>query len=83
MLKNSVIELARFVSTATVTKQHQATPALIIMDNGPTSLFDSYESDFKQIVTSIRGKLDTDAKEQKGGEHLRAELLYLLCCAAV
>lgn len=38
------------------------------MDNGPTALFDSYESDFKQITASINSKLDGDAKGQTGGE---------------
>ncbi|KAF8314539.1 vesicle transport v-snare protein vti1 [Clavulina sp. PMI_390] len=36
------------------------------MDNGPTSIFDSYESDFKQITSSIKAKLDGEAKEQTG-----------------
>ena len=37
------------------------------MDQSPTSLFDSYESDFKQIVASIREKLDGDAKGEQAG----------------
>ena len=36
------------------------------MDNSPTALFDSYEADFKQIVQSIRGKLEGDAKDAQG-----------------
>lgn len=40
------------------------------MDNSPTALFDSYESDFKQIIDSIREKLDEDAKDQQGGTSL-------------
>lgn len=44
------------------------------MDNSPTSLFDSYESDFKQIISSIKGKLDGDAKEQKGGWYRMLEI---------
>jgi len=38
------------------------------MDNSPTALFDSYEQDFKQIIASIRTKLDGDAKDQKGDQ---------------
>lgn len=41
------------------------------MDGGPTALFDSYESDFKQIVSSIRTKLDGDVKDQTGGKDPR------------
>ncbi|PSS00875.1 hypothetical protein PHLCEN_2v4102 [Hermanssonia centrifuga] len=36
------------------------------MDNSPTALFDSYEQDFKQIIQSIREKLDGDAKDERG-----------------
>jgi len=34
------------------------------MDNA--TLFESYESDFKQILASARVKLDGEAKDQKG-----------------
>ncbi|KAI0673298.1 vesicle transport v-snare protein vti1 [Trametes maxima] len=37
------------------------------MDTSPTALFDSYEQDFKQIIQSIRDKLDGDAKDAQGG----------------
>lgn len=37
------------------------------MDSSPTSLFDSYEQDFKQIIQSISQKLDGDAKDERGG----------------
>ena len=37
------------------------------MDQSPTSLFDSYESDFKQIIASIREELDGDAKGEQTG----------------
>lgn len=37
------------------------------MDTSPTALFDSYEQDFNQILSSVRSKLDGDAKDQKGG----------------
>lgn len=42
-------------------------PATYKMDNSPTSLFDSYEQDFKQIISSIKEKLEGDAKDQQGG----------------
>jgi len=35
------------------------------MDNSPTSLFDSYEQDFQQIIESIKQKLDGDAKDER------------------
>ncbi|KAH9970527.1 vesicle transport v-SNARE protein N-terminus-domain-containing protein [Lactifluus volemus] len=36
------------------------------MDSSPTSLFDSYEQDFKQILQSIREKLEGDGSDQRG-----------------
>ncbi|KAH9947346.1 vesicle transport v-snare protein vti1 [Amylocystis lapponica] len=42
------------------------------MDNSPTSLFDSYEQDFQQIIQSIRDKLDGDAKDQQGEQRKAA-----------
>ena len=44
------------------------------MDNSPTALFDSYESDFKQIIHSIRDKLEGDAKDAGQGEQRKAAL---------
>jgi len=41
-------------------------PSLHIMDNSPTALFDSYEQDFKQLITSVHKKLDEEAKVQRG-----------------
>ena len=39
------------------------------MDNSPTALFDSYEQDFKQIVASVRDKLEGGGGEgERGGE---------------
>ena len=38
------------------------------MDNSPTALFDSYEQDFKQIVASIREKLEGGEGGERGGE---------------
>ena len=38
------------------------------MDQSPTALFDSYESDFQQISASIKSKLEDEAKNQTGGE---------------
>jgi len=43
------------------------------MDNSPTSLFDSYEQDFEQIIDSIRQKLDGDA-QTGAGEQRKAAL---------
>lgn len=37
------------------------------MDNSPTSLFDSYEQDFKQIISSIREKVEGEGKNERGG----------------
>ena len=48
------------------------TPRLA-MDNSPTALFDSYEQDFQQIISSIREKLEGDGKDERGGA---------LCCRA-
>ena len=45
------------------------------MDNSPTALFDSYEQDFQQIVSSIREKLEGDAKDERGGEALLFRIL--------
>lgn len=42
------------------------------MDSSPTTLFDSYEQDFKQIVQSIRDKLDGDAKDGQGEQRKAA-----------
>jgi len=36
------------------------------MDNSPTSLFESYEQDFKQLIASVRQKLEGEAKDQRG-----------------
>ena len=37
------------------------------MDSSPTSLFDSYEQDFQQVLQSIRDKLEGDGSDQRGG----------------
>ncbi|KAI0650988.1 vesicle transport v-snare protein vti1 [Trametes meyenii] len=42
------------------------------MDTSPTALFDSYEQDFKQIIQSIRDKLDGDAKDAQGEQRKAA-----------
>lgn len=48
------------------------------MDTSPTSLFDSYEQDFQQIISSIRDKLEGDAKgdaaEQRKAALRRVEM---------
>ncbi|KAI0090906.1 vesicle transport v-snare protein vti1 [Irpex rosettiformis] len=43
------------------------------MDNSPTALFDSYEQDFKQIIASIREKLE-GGDEGERGEQRKAAL---------
>jgi hypothetical protein len=37
------------------------------MDQTPAALFDAYFQDFSHIIESIRTKLDTEIKEQRGG----------------
>lgn len=37
------------------------------MDNEPTTLFESYESDFLALINGVREKLEGEAKEQRGG----------------
>ena len=37
-----------------------------VMDQSPTALFDSYESDFQQVSESIRVKLEEEAKNPEG-----------------
>ncbi|EIW82409.1 vesicle transport v-snare protein vti1 [Coniophora puteana RWD-64-598 SS2] len=37
------------------------------MDSSPTSLFDSYEQEFHQLIDAVRTKLDGDAKNEQGG----------------
>ena len=42
------------------------------MDASPTALFDSYEADFKQIIHSIRDKLEGDTKDVQGEQRKAA-----------
>ncbi|KAH9884395.1 vesicle transport v-snare protein vti1 [Cubamyces lactineus] len=42
------------------------------MDTSPTALFDSYEQDFKQIIQSIRDKLEGDGKDAQGEQRKAA-----------
>ncbi|KAI0337261.1 V-snare-domain-containing protein [Trametopsis cervina] len=42
------------------------------MDNSPTALFDSYEQDFKQIVASIREKLESGDENERGEQRKAA-----------
>lgn len=42
------------------------------MENSPTALFDSYESDFNEIVRSIREKLEGDADDARGEQRKAA-----------
>ena len=37
------------------------------MESSPTALFESYEQDFKTIISSIRDKVEVEAAGQKGG----------------
>ena len=37
------------------------------MDNSPTTLFDTYEQDFKQIINGIREKVEGEGKNERGG----------------
>jgi vesicle transport through interaction with t-SNAREs protein 1 len=48
------------------------------MDSSPTSLFDSYEQDFQQILQSIREKLEGDGADQRGGMLLTPSLFLSL-----
>jgi len=36
------------------------------MDNSPTALFQSYDADFQNLITSIREKLDGEGKNDRG-----------------
>ncbi|KAI0325981.1 vesicle transport v-snare protein vti1 [Cubamyces sp. BRFM 1775] len=42
------------------------------MDTSPTALFDSYEQDFKQIIQSIRDKLEGDGNDAQGEQRKAA-----------
>ncbi|KAL4075955.1 vesicle transport v-SNARE protein N-terminus-domain-containing protein [Scleroderma yunnanense] len=42
------------------------------MDNSPTGLFDSYEQDFRQIIDSVRIKLDGDGRDERGEQRKAA-----------
>lgn len=56
-------------TTLHLNHQHLRYPSLPFpMDNSPTSLFDSYEQDFQQIIDSIKLKLEGDAKDERPGE---------------
>ncbi|KAI6003881.1 vesicle transport v-snare protein vti1 [Pisolithus albus] len=42
------------------------------MDNSPTTLFDSYEQDFRQTIESVRAKLDGDTRDERGEQRKAA-----------
>ncbi|KAK8849702.1 hypothetical protein IAR55_005037 [Kwoniella newhampshirensis] len=42
------------------------------MDNSPTALFENYDEDFKQLLASLKGKLDGDVKSLKGEQRKAA-----------
>lgn len=44
------------------------------MDHSPTALFDSYEQDFRQIIDSVRAKLDGDGRDERGGQCFQAHV---------
>ncbi len=44
----------------------------VTMNNSTTALFESYESDFKEIVRSIRGKLEGDTEDVRGEQRKAA-----------
>ena len=49
------------------------------MDNSPTTLFDSYEQDFQQIIDSIKEKLDRDVKDAGAGKLVTGpDVLWIL-----
>ncbi|KAI6034245.1 snare region anchored in the vesicle membrane C-terminus-domain-containing protein [Pisolithus microcarpus] len=50
----------------------QAVPVVRAMDNSPTTLFDSYEQDFRQTIESVRAKLDGDTKDERGEQRKAA-----------
>jgi vesicle transport through interaction with t-SNAREs protein 1 len=44
------------------------------MDTSPTALFDSYEQDFRQIIGTIREKLDASGEDASRGEERKSTL---------
>jgi len=40
---------------------------LNLMDTSPTTLFDTYEQDFNQLIESTRDKLEGSGKDEIGG----------------
>ncbi|WVQ95799.1 hypothetical protein IAU59_002898 [Kwoniella sp. CBS 9459] len=42
------------------------------MDNSPTALFENYDEDFKQLLASLKGKLEGDVKQLKGEQRKAA-----------
>lgn len=50
------------------------------MDTSPTALFDSYEQDFKQIIGTIKEKLEPKEEDvNKGGEdNIPSNGIYIL-----
>ena len=47
------------------------------MDNEPTTLFESYESDFSALINGVKEKLEGEAKDQRGGAFLWLSSLCL------
>ncbi|WVR08026.1 hypothetical protein IAU60_005070 [Kwoniella sp. DSM 27419] len=42
------------------------------MDNSPTALFETYDEDFKQLLASLKGKLEGDVRQLKGEQRKAA-----------
>ncbi|WWC92820.1 uncharacterized protein L201_007779 [Kwoniella dendrophila CBS 6074] len=42
------------------------------MDNSPTALFENYDEDFKQLLASLKSKLEGDVKQLKGEQRKAA-----------
>jgi hypothetical protein len=54
----------------------------VTMDETPTSLFESYEQDFRRIIQNISDKLEGSGKDQRGGAfviHFYIHVFKLMC----
>lgn len=58
-------------------RSQAATACFITMDNEPTTLFESYESDFSALINGVKEKLEGEAKDQRGGAFLWLSSLCL------
>ena len=46
------------------------------MDDSPTNLFDSYEQDFRHIISGISDKLEGNGKNQQGGKRIAQSAVF-------